>query len=55
MMERGYILVVDDEEDLLITFKEILEEEGYKVDIESDPVKAVEMVKIMIMTLLFLI
>jgi len=44
-MERGYILVVDDEEDLLITFKEILEEEGYKVDIESDPVKAVEMVK----------
>jgi two-component system response regulator AtoC len=45
MMERGYILVVDDEEDLLITFKEILEEEGYKVDIESDPVKAVEMVK----------
>jgi two-component system response regulator AtoC len=45
MMERGYILVVDDEEDLLITFKEILEEEGYRVDIESDPVKAVEMVK----------
>jgi len=44
-MERGYILVVDDEEDLLITFKEILEEEGYKVDIESDPVKAVEEVK----------
>jgi DNA-binding NtrC family response regulator len=45
MMERGYIFVVDDEEDLLITFKEILEEEGYKVDIESNPVKAVEMVK----------
>jgi two-component system response regulator AtoC len=45
MMERGYILVVDDEEDLLVSFKEILEEEGYKVDIESDPVKAVEMVK----------
>jgi len=44
-MERGYILVVDDEEDLLVSFKEILEEEGYKVDIESDPVKAVEMVK----------
>jgi two-component system response regulator AtoC len=45
MMERGYILVVDDEEDLLVSFKEILEEEGYKVDIESNPVKAVEMVK----------
>jgi len=44
-MERGYILVVDDEEDLLVSFKEILEEEGYKVDIESNPVKAVEMVK----------
>lgn len=44
-MEKGYILVVDDEEDLLVSFKEILEEEGYKVDIESDPVKAVEMVK----------
>jgi len=45
MMEKGYILVVDDEEDLLVSFKEILEEEGYKVDIESNPVKAVEMVK----------
>jgi two-component system response regulator AtoC len=45
MMEKGYILVVDDEEDLLVSFREILEEEGYKVDIESDPVKAVEMVK----------
>ncbi|WP_299226377.1 sigma-54 dependent transcriptional regulator [Sulfurihydrogenibium sp.] len=45
MMEKGYILVVDDEEDLLVSFKEILEEEGYKVDIESDPVEAVEMVK----------
>jgi two-component system response regulator AtoC len=45
MMERRYILVVDDEEDLLVSFKEILEEEGYKVDIESDPAKAVEMVK----------
>jgi two-component system response regulator AtoC len=45
MMERGYILVVDDEEDLLITFKEILEEEWYKVDIESNPIKAIEMVK----------
>jgi len=44
-MEKGYILVVDDEEDLLVSFKEILEEEGYKVDIESNPVKAVEMVK----------
>ncbi len=44
-MEKGYILVVDDEEDLLVSFKEILEEEGYKVDIESDPVEAVEMVK----------
>jgi two-component system response regulator AtoC len=45
MMEKGYILVVDDEEDLLVSFKEILEEEGYKVDIESNPVKAVEIVK----------
>ncbi len=44
-MNKGYILIVDDEEDLLITFKEILEEEGYKVDIESDPLKALELVK----------
>lgn len=44
-MEKGYILVIDDEEDLLVSFKEILEEERYKVDIESDPVKAVEIVK----------
>jgi len=44
-MEKGYILIVDDEEDLLVSFKEILEEEGYKVDIESDPLNAVEVVK----------
>jgi len=45
MMKKGYILVVDDEEDLLVSFKEILEEEGYRVDIESDPLNAVEIVK----------
>ncbi len=44
-MKKGYILVVDDEEDLLVSFKEILEEEGYRVDIESDPLNAVEIVK----------
>jgi len=44
-MEKGYILIVDDEEDLLVSFKEILEEEGYRVDIESDPLNAVEVVK----------
>ncbi|WP_297889105.1 sigma-54 dependent transcriptional regulator [Sulfurihydrogenibium sp.] len=45
MENRGYILLVDDEEDLLVSFKEILEDEGYKVDISSSPKKAVEMVK----------
>lgn len=32
MKYRGKILIVDDEEDILILFKEILEDEGYKVD-----------------------
>ncbi len=44
-MGKGYILVVDDEEDLLVSFKEILEDEGYKVDIEVNPLNAIELVK----------
>jgi two-component system response regulator AtoC len=45
MDSKGYILLVDDEEDLLVTFKEILEDEGYKVDISSDPKFAMDLVK----------
>ncbi|ACN98291.1 acetoacetate metabolism regulatory protein AtoC (Ornithine/argininedecarboxylase inhibitor) (Ornithine decarboxylase antizyme) [Sulfurihydrogenibium azorense Az-Fu1] len=45
MEDKGYILIVDDEEDILVSFKEILEDEGYKVDISPNPKEAVEMVK----------
>lgn len=45
MEEKGYILVVDDEEDILITLKDILEDEGYRVDIEIDPTKAINRIK----------
>ncbi len=37
MEEKGKILIVDDEEDILILFKEILEDEGYSVDIANNP------------------
>ncbi|GAB6072723.1 sigma-54 dependent transcriptional regulator [Venenivibrio stagnispumantis] len=45
MNYKGYILVVDDEEDILFSIKEILEDEGYKVDIESSAEKAIQLVK----------
>lgn len=45
METKGYILVVDDEEDILVTLKDILEEEGYTVDIESNPRDALEKIK----------
>ncbi|MEJ5172690.1 MAG: sigma-54 dependent transcriptional regulator [Hydrogenothermaceae bacterium] len=45
MENRGYILFVDDEEDILVTFKEIFEEEGYRVDIEPNPLNALEKIK----------
>lgn len=45
MKERGYILVVDDEEDILATLKDILEEEGYKVDTEVNPKDALEKIR----------
>lgn len=45
METKGYILVVDDEEDILVTLKDILEEEGYTVDIESNPKDALEKIK----------
>ncbi len=43
--EKGYILVVDDEEDILFTLEDLLEEEGYKVEVESNPRKALEKAK----------
>ena len=43
--DKGYILVVDDEEDILFTLEDLLEEEGYKVEVESDPKKALEKAK----------
>lgn len=45
MKERGYILVVDDEEDILATLKDILEDEGYRVDTEVDPKEALEKIR----------
>jgi len=44
-LEKGKILIVDDEEDILHSFKVILEDEGYKVETISDPVEALEMLK----------
>lgn len=45
MDTKGYILVVDDEEDILVTLKDILEDEGYKVDIEANPRNALEKIR----------
>ncbi|MEZ0324049.1 MAG: sigma-54 dependent transcriptional regulator [Hydrogenothermaceae bacterium] len=45
MENKGYILFVDDEEDILATFREIFEDEGYKVDLESNPLNALEKIK----------
>lgn len=42
MEKKGNILVIDDEIDILITLQDLLEEEGYRVEIESDPEKAVK-------------
>jgi two-component system, OmpR family, response regulator CpxR len=36
------ILVVDDEPDITLLFKEALEEEGFKVDIFNDPMNALK-------------
>ncbi|MCX7738003.1 MAG: sigma-54 dependent transcriptional regulator [Hydrogenothermaceae bacterium] len=45
MNNRGFILLVDDEEDILVTLKDILEDEGYRVDTELDPKKALKKIK----------
>lgn len=45
MEEKGYLLVVDDEEDILATLKDILEDEGYRVDTELNPLRALEKIK----------
>ena len=37
MEYKGKILIVDDEKDILAVFKDILEDEGYFVDIASEP------------------
>jgi len=34
--KKGNILVIDDEVDILITLQDLLEEEGYKVEVESN-------------------
>ncbi len=44
-MEKGKILIVDDEEDILHTFEVILEDEGYKVKTVSKAKKALEILK----------
>ncbi|NPA51689.1 MAG: sigma-54-dependent Fis family transcriptional regulator [Aquificae bacterium] len=43
--EKGKILIVDDEHDILVTMKEILEDEGYQVDITDDPEEALDIAK----------
>ncbi|WP_456403057.1 sigma-54-dependent transcriptional regulator [Persephonella sp.] len=44
-MEKGKILIVDDEEDILQSFQIILEEEGYYVEISNDAKKALNILK----------
>ncbi|MBK3331892.1 sigma-54-dependent Fis family transcriptional regulator [Persephonella atlantica] len=44
-MEKGRIMIVDDEEDILLSFKMILEDEGYMVETVSDPLDALEILK----------
>jgi DNA-binding NtrC family response regulator len=46
MEYKGKILIVDDEEDILLVFKDILEEEGYFVEIANKPEEALEKLKI---------
>ncbi|WP_457621996.1 sigma-54-dependent transcriptional regulator [Persephonella sp.] len=45
MEEKGRILIVDDEEDILQSFQIILEEEGYYVETTDDPREALERLK----------
>ncbi|WP_457641268.1 sigma-54-dependent transcriptional regulator [Persephonella sp.] len=44
-MEKGRILIVDDEEDILQSFQIILEEEGYYVETFQDAVEAIKRLK----------
>ncbi|NPA58088.1 MAG: sigma-54-dependent Fis family transcriptional regulator [Aquificae bacterium] len=44
-MEKGRILIVDDEEDILHTFQMILEEDGYQVKTTTDAREGLEMLK----------
>ena len=44
-MEKGKILLVDDEEDILTSFQIILEDEGYTVDTASSAVEGLEKAK----------
>ena len=44
-MKKIRLLVVDDEENIRLLFREELEEEGYEVDVASNGLEAVEKVK----------
>lgn len=44
-MKKQRILVVDDEENIRLLFKEELEEEGYEVDTASNGLEALEKIK----------
>lgn len=44
-MKKQRILVVDDEENIRLLFKEELEEEGYEVDTASNGIEALEKIK----------
>ncbi|MGZ5485044.1 MAG: response regulator [Nitrososphaeraceae archaeon] len=39
-MQKGRILIIDDNEDVNMLFKIFLEYEGYKVDVYTDPIEA---------------
>ncbi len=42
---KGSILIVDDEIDILVTMKDILEDEGYQVETIDDPEKALKLIE----------
>ena len=44
-MAKGCILLIDDDKDIVCSFKTILEDEGYKVYSASDAEKAMDLVK----------
>ncbi|MGX3021253.1 sigma-54-dependent transcriptional regulator [Ursidibacter sp. B-7004-1] len=44
MMSKGNVLLIDDDEDVLIAYKDLLELEGYSPIISSNPVQAINLI-----------